>query len=50
MKKKKKEVLSLRLSDDEQWIVKELEKKMKRENRKTMSSALLDHLINTLRQ
>lgn len=49
MKKKKKEVLSLRLTDEYQWIVKALEKKMKQESRVTMSGALLAHLVQTLK-
>lgn len=49
MKKKKKEVLSLRLTDEYQWIVAALEKKMKKESRLTLSSALLAHLAQTLK-
>lgn len=48
---KKKDVLSVRLKDEDQWIVKELEKRVRSKGqRATLSGVLLDHLYTTLKQ
>lgn len=50
MKKKKKEVLSCRLTEENQWIATALEKKRKKEMRPSISNTIESILVTSLKQ